>query len=127
MLGDLALHHDSNGLAALRQVETPVRLVVLNNDGGGIFEFLPQAEQVERAEFEALFGTPLGLNLAKLAALHGIEHRLIAQPTDVQNLPRDRHVIAEAKVDRRANVAVHRALWESAAQAIRIALDAPDA
>ncbi len=127
VLGDLALHHDSNGLAALRQVETPVRLVVLNNDGGGIFEFLPQAEQVERAEFEALFGTPLGLNLAVLAALHGIEHRLIAQPTDVQNLPRDRHVIAEAKVDRRANVAVHRALWESAAQAIRIALDAPDA
>ena len=125
VLGDLALHHDSNGLAALRHAEAPVRLVVLNNDGGGIFEFLPQADQVERAEFEAIFGTPLGLDLAKLAELHGIEHHTITHPTDVQDLPRGRHLIAEVRVDRRANVAVHRALWESAAQAIRIALDAP--
>jgi 2-succinyl-5-enolpyruvyl-6-hydroxy-3-cyclohexene-1-carboxylate synthase len=125
VLGDLALHHDSNGLAALRHCEAPVRLIVLNNDGGGIFEFLPQADQVERAEFEAIFGTPLGLDLAKLAELHGIEHRVIARPTDVRDLPRGRHLIAEANVDRRANVAVHRALWESAAQAIKIALDAP--
>ncbi len=126
VLGDLALHHDSNGLAALRHADAPVRLVVPNNDGGGIFEFLPQAEQVEREEFEAVFGTPLGLDLAKLADLHGIEHRTIASPADVAELPRDRHLLAEARIDRRANVAVHRALWESAAQAIRIALDAPE-
>ena len=63
VLGDLALHHDSNGLAALRHATAPVRLVVPNNDGGGIFEFLPQAGQVSRDEFEAIFGTPLGLDL----------------------------------------------------------------
>jgi 2-succinyl-5-enolpyruvyl-6-hydroxy-3-cyclohexene-1-carboxylate synthase len=125
VLGDLALYHDSNGLATLRDVTTPVRLIVPNNDGGGIFEFLPQAEQVAREEFEAIFGTPLGLDSSKLAALHGIEHRVIERVADLEALPRDRHVLAEARIDRRANVAVHNALWESAAQAIRIALDSP--
>jgi 2-succinyl-5-enolpyruvyl-6-hydroxy-3-cyclohexene-1-carboxylate synthase len=125
LLGDLALHHDSNGLAALGDVSTPVRLVVPNNDGGGIFEFLPQAGQVAREEFEAIFGTPLGLDLAKLAALHGIAHHRIERLADLRSLPRDRHLLAEVPVDRRANVAVHRALWESAAQAITIELGAP--
>ena len=42
--GDLGLLHDIGGLAALRDVSTPVRIVVVNNDGGGIFDFLPQPE-----------------------------------------------------------------------------------
>jgi 2-succinyl-5-enolpyruvyl-6-hydroxy-3-cyclohexene-1-carboxylate synthase len=124
VLGDLALHHDSNGLAALRHAEAPIRLVVPNNDGGGIFEFLPQAEQVTREEFEAVFGTPLGLDLAKLADLHEIDHWHVRRAADLADVPRDRHVLIEVPIDRRANVAVHRALWESAAQAIRGALDA---
>ena len=125
VLGDLALHHDSNGLAALRHAQEPVRFVVPDNDGGGIFEFLPQAAQVEREEFEAIFGTPLGLDPAKLAELHGIEHRVIERVSDLKGLPRDRHLLVAANVDRRANVAVHRALWESAEQAIGAALDSP--
>ena len=51
--GDLGLFHDMNALATLRHADGPVRIVVINNDGGGIFEFLPQAGEVERAEFEA--------------------------------------------------------------------------
>ncbi len=125
VLGDLALHHDSNGLASVRHAESPVRIIVPNNDGGGIFEFLPQAEQVAREEFEAIFGTPLGLDLSKLAALHDIEHHRIERVGDVESLPRDRHLLAEASIDRQANVAVHGALWERAADAIRVALDAP--
>ena len=53
----------------------PVRIVVINNDGGGIFEFLPQAEQIDRDEFEAMLGTPLGLDPERVAELHGIAHR----------------------------------------------------
>ena len=41
--GDLGLFHDMNALATLRHADVPVRIVVVNNDGGGIFEFLPQA------------------------------------------------------------------------------------
>lgn len=125
IIGDLALHHDSNGLAALRHCPVPVRVVVLNNDGGGIFEFLPQADQVSRSEFESIFGTPLGLDTSRLAALYDVEFHRLAEIGHLAGLPRDRHLIAEVRVDRTANLAVHRAIWESATQAIRIALDAP--
>ena len=63
--GDLGLLHDLGGLAALRDVSTPVRIVVIDNDGGGIFGFLPQAEALGGEEFEALLGTPRGVDVAK--------------------------------------------------------------
>ena len=55
--GDLGLLHDIGGLAALRDVSTPVRIVVIDNGGGGIFHFLPQEEAMGKDEFEALLGT----------------------------------------------------------------------
>ena len=72
--GDLGLFHDMNGLAALRDADAPVRIVVLNNDGGGIFEFLPQARQIDRDEFEALLGTPLEIDPERIAAAHGVPY-----------------------------------------------------
>ena len=45
--GDLGLLYDIGGLAALRDVSTPVRIVVIDNDGGGIFHFLPQESALE--------------------------------------------------------------------------------
>ena len=73
--GDLGLLHDIGGLAALRDVETPVRIVVIDNDGGGIFHFLPQAEALDEDEFEALLGTPRGVDTEKAAALFGLPYR----------------------------------------------------
>ncbi len=75
--GDLGLLHDLGGLAALRDVSTPVRIVVIDNDGGGIFHRLPQAEALPKDEFEALLGTPRGVDVAKAAALFGIPHTRI--------------------------------------------------
>lgn len=72
VVGDLALLHDSNGLASLRAPGVRVLLVVLNNDGGGIFHFLP-VRSYEPA-FTPLFVTPHGLDLSHLAALHGLPH-----------------------------------------------------
>src|SRR6476661_3910867 len=60
--GDLGLLHDLGGLAALRDVSTPVRIVVVDNDGGGIFHFLPQAQALDCKEFEALLGTSRGVD-----------------------------------------------------------------
>ena len=82
--GDLGLLHDLGGLAALRDVSTPVRIVVVNNDGGGIFHFLPQEEAMKGGEFEALLGTPRGVDVAGAAALFGLEHRAIG---DLGELP----------------------------------------
>ena len=72
VVGDLALLHDSNGLSSLRAPGVRVLLVVLNNDGGGIFHFLP-VRAFEPA-FTSLFVTPHGLELRHLAALHGLPH-----------------------------------------------------
>lgn len=68
LIGDLALLHDLNSLALLR--DRPVVVVVLNNDGGGIFSFLPIARHTEM--FEAFFGTPHGLEFAHAAAMFGL-------------------------------------------------------
>ena len=74
--GDLGLLHDIGGLAALRDVSTPVRIVVVNNDGGGIFGFLPQAEAMAKEEFEALLGTPRGSTSPGRRRFSALDHRL---------------------------------------------------
>jgi 2-succinyl-5-enolpyruvyl-6-hydroxy-3-cyclohexene-1-carboxylate synthase len=119
VLGDLGLYHDMNGLAALHGVEAPVRIVVLNNGGGGIFEFLPQAEALDRDEFEALLGTPLNLEIRRIAALYGIEHRPIESLDDLADLTSADRAIAEVPIDRLENLSLHRRLAEEATGALR--------
>jgi 2-succinyl-5-enolpyruvyl-6-hydroxy-3-cyclohexene-1-carboxylate synthase len=121
--GDLGLFHDMNGLALLRQASVPVRVVVLDNDGGGIFEFLPQADQVSREEFEALFGTPLGLELERVAALHELRHRRLEDLTALAAVGAEGTSLIEIPVpDRRRNVELHRQLAEAAERAVLAAV-----
>ncbi len=70
LLGDLALHHDLNGLLAARDPELGVVFVVIDNDGGGIFHMLPIRE-FEPA-FTPCFATPHGLDFRHAARLHGL-------------------------------------------------------
>ena len=72
LLGDLAALHDLNSLALAKDLETPFVLVVINNDGGGIFSFLPVAEQTPH--FESHFGTPHGMNFDHAAAQFGLNY-----------------------------------------------------
>jgi 2-succinyl-5-enolpyruvyl-6-hydroxy-3-cyclohexene-1-carboxylate synthase len=69
LIGDLALYHDMNGLQLLRQYQLPVTIILLNNNGGGIFSFLSQ-NTLEPNDFVPLFGTPLDLEFQKVAALY---------------------------------------------------------
>ena len=120
--GDLGLLHDVGGLAALRDVQTPVRIVVVNNGGGGIFHFLPQDEAMAPNEFEALLGTPRGLDVAKVAALFGLAHRRL---DELGGLPEALAVgtgLIEVRVDRRANVALHERLNEAVQQTLASSL-----
>ena len=71
VIGDLSFYHDLNGLLAPKLHELNITIVVVNNDGGGIFSFLPQYEKKEH--FESLFGTPIDLimsTLSKCTAVH---------------------------------------------------------
>ena len=73
LTGDLALLHDVGGLRLAADLPRGLTIVVLDNDGGGIFSFLPVAEQGEAVDFEGLFRTPHGLDLAHLAPLHSAD------------------------------------------------------
>ena len=116
--GDLGLLHDIGGLAALRDVSTPVRIVVVNNDGGGIFHFLPQEEVLDSEEFEALLGTPRGVDVKRAADLFELEHRTVDDLGDLGSALAAGSGLIEVPVDRAENVALHRRLTDAATAAL---------
>ncbi|HEY2717295.1 MAG TPA: 2-succinyl-5-enolpyruvyl-6-hydroxy-3-cyclohexene-1-carboxylic-acid synthase [Solirubrobacterales bacterium] len=116
--GDLGLLHDLGGLAALRDVSTPVRIVVIDNGGGGIFHFLPQHGALDEDEFEALLGTPRGVDAAKAAALFDLPHRRLGSLADLPAALAAGTGLIEIRTDRSTNVAAHRAASEAVAQAL---------
>jgi 2-succinyl-5-enolpyruvyl-6-hydroxy-3-cyclohexene-1-carboxylate synthase len=119
-IGDLAFYHDMNGLLAAKLHDLDATVVLVNNDGGGIFSFLPQgnADIVAPRDFEALFGTPHGLDFSHAAALYGARlvrpeswagfHAALAAAIDAPGLN-----IIEVRTDRAANVERHRELWSA--------------
>ncbi len=119
--GDLGLFHDMNALATLRHTDVPVRIVVVNNDGGGIFEFLPQAGGLEHDEFEAVLGTPLGLEPERVAALHGIPHIRLETVRDLAGAGPETALL-EIRTDRAHNLALHRRLMAAAGEAVAATL-----
>jgi 2-succinyl-5-enolpyruvyl-6-hydroxy-3-cyclohexene-1-carboxylate synthase len=100
LTGDLGLLHDLGGLVALRDVETPVRIVVVNNDGGGIFSFLPQASAMANDEFEALLGTPRGLDIEAAASLFDIPYRALNSLSGLGDAFDGGHALIEVQVPR---------------------------
>jgi 2-succinyl-5-enolpyruvyl-6-hydroxy-3-cyclohexene-1-carboxylate synthase len=116
--GDLGLLHDIGGLAALRDVTTPIRIVVIDNDGGGIFGFLPQAGALGEDEFEALLGTPRGIDVAKAAALFDLPHRRLESLTELRDALAAGTGLIEVKTNRQANVALHREISQGVTSAL---------
>jgi 2-succinyl-5-enolpyruvyl-6-hydroxy-3-cyclohexene-1-carboxylate synthase len=116
--GDLGLLHDVGGLAALRELPTPVRIVVIDNDGGGIFHFLPQAEALAGEEFEALLGTPRGVGAAKAADLFDLPHRRLEAISELPDALAAGTGLIEVGVDRETSVDEHRALAAAVSAAL---------
>ncbi|MGI9020044.1 MAG: 2-succinyl-5-enolpyruvyl-6-hydroxy-3-cyclohexene-1-carboxylic-acid synthase [Solirubrobacterales bacterium] len=116
LTGDLGLFHDLSSLALLAGSEAPVRLIVFDNGGGGIFEFLPQSGEVAREEFEALFGTATGLRPERAAAMWDLPHRRLERPSDIGGTPAAPELV-EVSVDRRNGPALRSALMRAAADA----------
>ena len=117
VLGDLALFHDLGGLAAARDL-AELRLIVIDNAGGGIFHFLPQADALDSSEFEALLGTPAGLDPSEAAQLFGLSVAEPSSPSEFERaLESDARVIV-LHTDRRRNLELHRELAEVAAAVV---------
>jgi 2-succinyl-5-enolpyruvyl-6-hydroxy-3-cyclohexene-1-carboxylate synthase len=111
LIGDLAFVHDSNALVSLVQRHVDLRIVVVDNDGGGIFSFLPQSALLQHERFEQLFGTPLGTDVGALAGAHGLPISVaVTRDELIEQIGRPGPWVCRVVSDRAANVAVHRDL-----------------
>ena len=112
LIGDVAFLHDTNGLLGLMGRGVNLVIVVIDNDGGGIFSFLPAHDELPARRFEQLFGTPHGVDLLTLASAHGIPAERVATRTGVQAaiagaLTRGGPRVIVVDTDREANRLVH--------------------
>lgn len=121
VIGDVALYHDLNGLLAARRHGLNATLILINNDGGGIFSFLPQAAHPEN--FELLFGTPHGLDFRPAAELYGAAYYRPADWAEfraaVQAGRPGGLTIVEVRTRRDANVTMHREVWKAVAAGLQ--------
>ncbi len=118
LVGDLACLHDSNGLLAANGLNATI--VLLNNGGGGIFGYLPQAQL---SNFGPHWLTPHTTDFSLLAQLHGIGHRRIEQTDDFagafrQTLELPGVQLIEVVIDREESIRRHQAGWEAVAKKV---------
>jgi 2-succinyl-5-enolpyruvyl-6-hydroxy-3-cyclohexene-1-carboxylate synthase len=123
LIGDVALAHDVGGLLAGRRLGLPLTIVVVDNAGGGIFDFLAVATQ--GPEYEEHVLTPTGLEVERVAALYGAGYRSVidlAGLRDVLDAPPDGTTIVHLRTERAANVTLHRQVWAAVAETVRESL-----
>jgi len=113
LIGDLAFLHDLNSLAMIKELKWPTCFVVLNNDGGGIFNFLEIAQN--KKIFDKFFGTPHGLTFKAVGELFNIEYSEPKNNNDFKKIYRKalsskKHSIIEIKSNRQNNLAHHKEL-----------------
>jgi 2-succinyl-5-enolpyruvyl-6-hydroxy-3-cyclohexene-1-carboxylate synthase len=117
-VGDVALAHDLGGLLTGSRHGIPLTIVVVDNGGGGIFDFLPVATQHDA--FEEHVATPTGLEVARVADLFGAEYRPVSTVGELRAAldPPSGTRLVHVRTDRAANVALHRRCWDAVATAL---------
>jgi 2-succinyl-5-enolpyruvyl-6-hydroxy-3-cyclohexene-1-carboxylate synthase len=125
--GDLALLHDAGGFLTARDHALSLVVLVIQNDGGGIFSFLPIAEQGSRVDFERLFRTPHGIDLSRLAHLYDAGFTRVETQESLEAQLRQSMVepgvhVIEVPVDRDANLEAFREAIALASAVARKAL-----
>jgi 2-succinyl-5-enolpyruvyl-6-hydroxy-3-cyclohexene-1-carboxylate synthase len=120
LLGDISFFHDLNGLWMAKHYNIPLTIVVINNNGGGIFSYLPQAN--EEKHFEELFGTPVNLDFSHAIQMFGGAHKKVETWSEYkQALDQSQHhdgiFVIEALTSRNDHVDFHKAKWESVKEA----------
>ena len=121
VIGDLSFYHDLNGLLAAKMHGLHATIIVLNNNGGGIFSFLPQAKHEKH--FEMLFGTPTDLQFEHAVRMYEGNYQKIKTWDEfrhyvTQSLTTDGLHVMEVCTSRENNVKKHRLLWEKVSQEI---------
>jgi 2-succinyl-5-enolpyruvyl-6-hydroxy-3-cyclohexene-1-carboxylate synthase len=116
LIGDVALAHDIGGLLAARRLGLSLTIVLLNNDGGGIFHFLPVAGETDA--FEEHVATPHGLDFAQAASLYGCGYERATNVAELReaverSLGAATTTIVEVRTDRQQNLALHQCVAEA--------------
>ena len=126
LIGDVALAHDLGALASLARHPRPLTIVLVNNGGGGIFDFLPIARTptVEPAVYAEHVGTPTGLDFERVAAMAGVAYARPATAPAFGEAVRGAlagtaATLIEVRTDRAENVALHARAWAAVRDAIR--------
>ncbi len=128
LIGDVALAHDIGGLLAARRTGAKLTVVLIDNDGGGIFNFLAIAGHAEA--FDSYVATPHGLEFRHAAALYGLEHVTATEAGGFKAalhraLASDSSTIIEVTTDRVANRQLHADIAAASAAALRLSPTAP--
>jgi 2-succinyl-5-enolpyruvyl-6-hydroxy-3-cyclohexene-1-carboxylate synthase len=119
LAGDLSMLHDLTALATAARLEIPITVVVINNDGGGIFHLLPQEGH---RHFERHFGTPHGLEFGALARSLGVDAVTAGTEDDLSAALAERPsapLLVEVHTDRSDNATLHRTLRAAVGDSIR--------
>ena len=129
LMGDLTFLHDSNGLLLGPSDTRPdLTIVVINDNGGGIFGTLEQGRPEVAEHFERVFGTPTNADLALVCAARGVEHTRVESRDELIDLvadPRPGLHVVEVQVDRSSQRAGRRALVDAAIAAVAGAEEMP--
>ncbi len=112
LIGDVAFLHDSSSLIGLAQRELDLTIVITDNDGGGIFSFLPQNSLLEHDRYEQLFGTPHNTNLEALVNAHSLKVTRWegARQPELLVTPKQGVRVVVARTNRQANLELHNQL-----------------
>lgn len=119
LIGDIALLHDSSSLTDLNRRGVELKIVVTDNDGGGIFHYLPQAKSVSAEAFEKLFGTPHGTDILRLAEAHHLATYECRSASELKNaLSSPGTCVIRVRTDRDNEVLTHQEVNDLVANAI---------
>jgi 2-succinyl-5-enolpyruvyl-6-hydroxy-3-cyclohexene-1-carboxylate synthase len=147
LIGDVALAHDIGGLLAATRLHVQLTIVLIDNDGGGIFDFLPIARTAMARETDPEGGTsrseaaargsarddlytrhvatPTGLDFAQVASLYGLGYERARTIPELRSAleraltPPASSTLVHARTDRTANVELHDRIWSSVSTALR--------
>jgi 2-succinyl-5-enolpyruvyl-6-hydroxy-3-cyclohexene-1-carboxylate synthase len=122
LLGDLAFLYDAGALLGINGRDLSLDMIVIDNEGGGIFSFLPQASSLPRDRFERYWGTPQGADLLAIAGAYGVVASAVSSRAELDEFvagagkPGVR--LAVVRSDRAANVVAHDRLNAAVVEAV---------
>jgi len=123
LLGDVAFAHDLGSLLVARRIGVPLTIVLVDNAGGGIFDFLAISTQED--VYEHHVATPTGLDVAAAAAAFGLHHLEVTTVEELRaavdhGITSEGTTLVHVRTDRAENVAVHRMTWDAVGLALSV-------